>query len=284
MLLIADSGSTKCDWVLMDLSGKTLLKTSTRGLNPLAINNENILLRLKENPNLKTLKNQVAKIHFYGAGCATETPKKRMQSSLKSFFPKAQEIGVFEDMIAAVYAVTTQPGIVCILGTGSNSCYFDGKKITSKIPSMGFILMDEASGNYFGKRLLRDYYYKEMPMEIAKEFQSSFDLSPDVVKENLYNRENPRSYLGNFAEFALNNKHVSYCRQVLEEGISNFLDHHVTCYEEVKNLPVHFVGSIAFYAQDIVSEMIKSYGFEMGNVVQRPVDGLVEYYREKLKC
>jgi N-acetylglucosamine kinase-like BadF-type ATPase len=282
MFLIADSGSTKCDWVLLDGSGKMLLKTTTKGLNPSAISGESIAQRLAENADLKSIKNQVEKVHFYGAGCGTETPKQRLGERLKDFFSEAKEVNVSEDLTAAVHAVTTEPGVVCILGTGSNSCYFDGENISTKIPSMGYTLMDEASGNYFGKRLLRDYYFEKMPKETAEKFENTYDLSPDVVKENLYNKENPRSYLGGFAEFVFRDNNNPYFRRVLAEGFKEFIELHILCYEEAKNRPIHFVGSIAFYAKENIREALAEYQLEMGNIIQRPIDGLIGYYQKNI--
>lgn len=168
MVLIADGGSTKCDWILLDSKGDVKLKTRTLGLNPAVFKQEVLEERLKENSELKSICDIVETVHFYGAGCGTKTPKQNLKETLQNYFYAAKEIEVNEDMAAAVYAATTKPGIVCILGTGSNSCYFDGKDIHMAVDSLGYILMDEASGNYFGKRLIRDYYYNKMPKKLKK--------------------------------------------------------------------------------------------------------------------
>ena len=176
-------------------------KTRTKGLNPAVFEKSLLEKRLRENEELFLHKDQIETIHFYGAGCGTQKPTTMLKKVFEDFFENASVIEVKEDIIAAVYAATTAPGVVCILGTGSNSCYYDGDKIQMSVDSLGYVLMDEASGNYFGKKLICDYYYKRMPEEIATEFEQNFDLSSDAIKENLYKKDNPNTYLASFAEF-----------------------------------------------------------------------------------
>ncbi len=282
MILIADGGSTKCDWILLNAAGEQVLKTRTKGLNPAVFKTEVLETRLAENQDLLKVKNEVTKVHFYGAGCGTPKPTAALAAILKDFFSAAQEVQVKEDMVAAVYAVTDKPGIVCILGTGSNSCYFDGTGIRTAVDSLGFILMDEASGNYFGKRLIRDYYYKKMPKAIADVFEKEFDLSADVIKENIYKKENPNTYLASFAEFIFKNERNGYFYQLIVEGMRNFIEHRVLCFKEAQNVPIHFVGSIAFFSQDIIRDVAQPYRLEIGNIVQRPIDGILDYYRKHI--
>jgi len=182
MILIADGGSTKADWILLDKSGAQVLKTRTGGLNPAVFDEELMRKRLQENLDLVDYKDKVTNIYFYGAGCGTEKPTLLLKSIFESFFTNAV-VEVKEDTYAAAYAVTTKPGIVCILGTGSNSSYFDGENVETRIPSLGYILMDEASGNYFGKKLLRDYYYGKMPKKTAQLFEEQFNVDADTIKE-----------------------------------------------------------------------------------------------------
>ncbi|SNR62602.1 N-acetylglucosamine kinase [Lutibacter flavus] len=282
MILIADGGSTKADWILLDKSGEQLLKTRTGGLNP-AVSSEDLMLkRIQENEDLSKYKDKITNVYFYGAGCGTEKPTLLLKSVFESFFINAL-VEVKEDTYAATYAVTTEPGIVCILGTGSNSSYFDGTDVINGVPSLGFILMDEASGNYFGKRLIRDYYYKRMPKKSAKKFETQFDLEADTIKRNIYKENNPNTYLANFAEFIFRNERNSYSDKVLEKGINVFFKTRILTYKEVKTVPVHFVGSIAFFAKDIIEKVAKKYNVQLGKIVRRPIDGLIEYHREKLK-
>ena len=282
MILIADGGSTKADWVLLDKSGELVLKTRTGGLNPAVFDAELMKERIQENTELASYKDKITKVYFYGAGCGTEKPTLLLKSIFESFFINAI-VEVKEDTYAAAYAVTSEPGIVCILGTGSNSCYFDGEKVDVRIPSLGYILMDEASGNYFGKKLIRDYYYHKMPEHLAKQFEKEFDLNADTIKKNIYKEDNPNTYLAHYAEFILRNERNVYFNKVLHKGMKDFFKNKILPYKESQNLPVHFVGSIAFFAQDIIKDVARFNMIKLGNIIRRPIDGLIEYHRKKLK-
>lgn len=280
MTLIADGGSTKCDWVLLDNKGNQLFKTRTLGLNPAVVPEEELIFRIKDNQDLQQVFDTVEVVDFYGAGCGTLTPRKTLHSILQQLFVNAK-ISVEEDMLAAAFAVTEEPGIVCIFGTGSNSCYFDGKTARTNVASLGFILMDEASGNYFGKRLIRDYFYKKMPSQIAADFEKRFDLNPDTIKVNLYKKPNPNTYLASFAEFIFTSEEVNgYFYNLISEGVLKFIEYRILCYKEAQQVPIHFIGSIAHFSKDIIKDCLNRYNLELGNVVRRPIDGLIEYYRK----
>lgn len=296
MILITDGGSTKCDWVLLDNSGEVVFKTATSGLNPTVVPKEDLILRISSNEELKNVFKTVEALDFYGAGCGTATPRSILKEILEELFSKAK-VNVSEDLSAAVFAVTNEPGIVCILGTGSNSCYFDGTAIHAPIPALGYILMDEASGNYFGKRLLRDYYYNRMPSEIALEFERKFNLEADDIKINLYKKPNPNAYLASFAQFIFKEparqpnfeqsetggKEINpYFYNLIKEGISAFIECRILCFEKSREVPVHFIGSIAHFSEEIIKECFKEHSLELGNIVQRPIDGLIQYYRNKI--
>ena len=281
MILIADGGSTKCDWILLNSEGEIVLKTRTAGLNPAVVDEEELYLRIRENEDLKSIFTKVQVLDFYGAGCGTETPQKIFLNVLNDLFVNA-DVTVNEDLLAAVYAATAnvEPGIVCILGTGSNSCYFDGQKIHANVPSLGYVLMDEASGNYFGKRLIRDYYYQKMPQKLAKQFEKRFDLDPDVIKINVYKKSNPNAYLASFAEFIFTSEEVNgYFWKLISEGMTKFIENRVLCYKEAQNVPIHFIGSIAHFSEEMIRDAMAPYHLELGNIIRRPIDGLIEYYR-----
>lgn len=287
MMLITDGGSTKCDWILLNSEGRVLLKTRTLGLNPAVIPEVELHNRITENSDLKSVCDTIETVDFYGAGCGTKTPVALLTSVLETIFSNAS-ITVNEDTVAAVYAATTEPGIVCILGTGSNSCYFDGKEIHASVESLGYTLMDEASGNYFGKRLLRDYFYKKMPVELAAKFEERFDLDADTIKLNLYKKPNPNMYLASFAEFIFNSgEHNSsqaeeineYFYTLIHEGIVNFIDCRILCFKESQQVPVHFIGSIAHFSEKIIRDCMNPYNLELGTIIQRPIDGLIAYYQ-----
>ena len=280
MILITDGGSTKCDWILLDQKGDVILKTRTKGLNPAVVPDENIRERILANQDLLPFATKITMVDFFGAGCGTKTPIRLLTRILSEIFPLAT-VSVNEDMVAAVYAATTKPGIVCILGTGSNSCYFDGTHIHNGIESLGYSLMDEASGNYFGKRLIRDYFYKKMPSQLALEFENKFNLDPDEIKNHLYKRHNPNMYLASFAEFIFTSKEVNgYFYKLITEGMLKFIEYRILCFKESQNVPIHFIGSIAHFSEDIIKDCMKPYNLELGNIIRRPIDGLIDYYRQ----
>src|SRR5690625_3728744 len=173
MILIADSGSTNCDWVLLDNYGGIVFRTNTRGLNPDILTTQELHKRVANSEEIAHVKQDIDAVYFYGAGCGTEKNKKRLKRFFEKYFRYAT-CHVHADLMAACLSVTNEPGIVCVLGTGSNSCYFDGEQSIPTAPSLGYILMDEGSGNYFGKELLREYFYKRMPPDLAKKFRTEY--------------------------------------------------------------------------------------------------------------
>ncbi|WP_121665484.1 N-acetylglucosamine kinase [Mesonia aquimarina] len=281
MLLLADGGSTKCDWILLNEAKEEVFRTQTKGLNPSVFSEKIIRERVEANTALQEFSSQIQQVDFYGAGCGTPLPQKKLKSIFEVFFKKAQ-VNIFEDTYAAVYAATSMPGIVCILGTGSNSCYFDGKKIHTPIASLGFVVMDEASGNYFGKKLIQDYFYKKMPSKIAKEFEAAFNLDPDEIKFNLYQQENPNAYLASFAAFIFSKNEINpYFEKIITEGIQVFIENRILPIQESAEVPIHFVGSIAHFSEKIIKNSLKTYNLAAGNIIRHPIDQLTQYYQKK---
>ncbi len=282
MILIADGGSTKCDWILLDTNGEIQFKTRTKGLNPAVFSETSIRQRLFENKDLTNVREKIKRLYFYGAGCGTVRPRLILKYLFEDFFVDA-DVDVKEDTYAAVYATTSSPGIVCILGTGSNSSFFDGKTVENVVPSLGYILMDEASGNYFGKKLIRDYYYRKMPEDLRLQFSKEFNLNPDDIKLNVYKKENPNAYLASFAEFIFKNERNEYFNYVIKKGIKDFFKNKIRVFENHKEVPVHFVGSIAYFSSDIIHKVAEKHGVTIGNIIRRPIDGLIAYHQKKLK-
>ncbi|MDR9400976.1 MAG: N-acetylglucosamine kinase [Psychroflexus sp.] len=282
MIIIADGGSTKCDWILLDENGNQQFKTRTKGLNPAVFEVVTLKSRLEESEDLKSIKPQIKRVDFYGAGCGTPTPRNNLKSILTDFFPDT-EVNVEEDMLAAALAATNEPGIVCILGTGSNSCFFDGEKIHMEVESLGYVLMDEASGNYFGKRLIRDYYYKFMGDDMSREFAKRYDLDADTIKYNVYKKDNPNTYLATFAEFIFTSEERNgYFYKLIYEGMEKFIERRVMCYKNAQNVPIHFIGSIAYFSEDIIKDVAKRYHLNIGNIIRRPIDGLISHYKNNV--
>ncbi|MBB3123006.1 N-acetylglucosamine kinase-like BadF-type ATPase [Mesoflavibacter sabulilitoris] len=282
MILIVDSGSTKCDWKAVDNQGNQLLeKIRTKGLNPALLSEKKIKKVLKKSEALKKHRKEVTNIYFYGAGCGTENPKLVLKLVLHEFFPNA-EISVEEDTMAAVFATVNEPteaAVVCIMGTGSNCSYYDGKKLHQRVKSLGYTLMDDASGNYYGKELIRDYYFNHMPEEIKVAFGDKYNLDADYIKYNLYKQPNPNAYLASFAEFMILNKDSDYVKELIKKGIRRFAKNMILQYEEeLKTVPVHFAGSIAFFCQEEIKEVAKELNFTVGNFERRPIEGLVSFH------
>ncbi|GAK89163.1 hypothetical protein JCM19297_3687 [Nonlabens ulvanivorans] len=285
MILITDSGSTKCDWIALDNNGEQLFKVKTGGMNPAILTIEELPLRILESEELVAHKDQVEQLFFYGAGCGTEKPRLALENLLKNYFSNAQVV-VKEDTAAAVYAaVGDEPGIVCILGTGSNCCFSDGNTIEQRVVSLGYTLMDEASGNWYGKNLLRDYGFKNMPSDLMRKFEEAYNMDPDYLKFHLYKQPNPNAFLAHHAEFVFQNLDERYIKKLLRKGLRKFSRNMILQFrEEIKSYEVHFVGSIAHFAQARIKQVAAEFGYEVGNIVRRPIEGLVDYHRSKLKA
>ena len=284
MILIVDSGSTKTDWISVDNDGKILFSTQTLGLNPQVLSSAILKERIINNFDLYQNREQVTHLYFYGAGCGVESPQLRIRKVFNEIFKKA-DISIKEDTYAAVYAAS-KPGeksIVCILGTGSNCTYFDGKNIEQRVDSLGYVLMDEASGNFFGKQLIRSYYFNEMPNNLAKEFEKEYDLSPDTIKENIYRRENPNTYLASFSRFLIKHKDNSPFQKIIKNGLKRFINHQILQFENAHKIPIHFIGSIAFFLEKEIKDALKKDNLRMGRIVQRPIDELVTYHKRLLE-
>ncbi len=283
MILIVDSGATKADWIALDEKGEQLFLTQTLGLSPEVLTKEVIEDRLANNFELSKNRDKVTKLFFYGAGCGTERMRKFLRKIFNDFFPNAQP-EVKEDTYAAIYSTTKvgHQGIVCILGTGSNCSYYDGENLTQKVVSLGYIPMDDGSGNFFGRKLIRDYYYHKIPKDLAEKFNQGYNLDPDVIKENLYKQPNPNTYLATFARFLVENKEHPYCKGVIDKGFQQFINNQVMQFELATKVPVHFVGSIAYFLREELTRVLERNDLIVGVIRQRPIDGLVEFHRHSI--
>ncbi|WP_299391324.1 N-acetylglucosamine kinase [uncultured Gelidibacter sp.] len=287
MILIVDSGSTKCDWISVDNNGKQLLeKIRTSGLNPEILKEKKLYKTIRKSEELMKHKREVTHIFFYGAGCGTESPRLLLKGVLEDIFVNA-EVEVTEDTMAAVRATLNhddEAAIVCILGTGSNCSYYDGERIDQRVQSLGYSLMDDASGNFYGKQMIRDYYFNHMPEAIKVSFADKYNMDADYIKYNLYKNPTPNAYLASFAEFMFLNIDSPYIQDMIKDGIRLFAKNMIFQYKnEVEKVPVHFAGSIAFFAETQIKEVAEEMGFTVGNVVRRPIEGLVAYHTKKLK-
>jgi N-acetylglucosamine kinase-like BadF-type ATPase len=277
MLLIADSGSTKCDWILYKNDCENPVRIRTKGLNPAILSKKALKKIITDDLELLKYKDLVTSIHFFGAGCGTEINQTKVNRILSSFFEKAKS-STNEDIMAAVYATTSEPAVVCILGTGSNCCFYDGNNVHLKTPSLGYIVMDEGSGNYFGKVLLRKYYYDQMPPELRFSFEKHYNLKEKKVIKKLYQSSTPNKYLAEFARFLFENEEHPFIKNIIIEGMDLFVENHILRYsEELKTVPLHFVGSIAFHGQKYIKIALHKKGLKASNFIRRPIDNLVNH-------
>lgn len=279
MKLLVDSGSTKADWIAIDENGKVLFTTQTLGLNPEVLDKEEVINRLEDKFDISHNKTKATHLFFYGAGCGTDRMKNFLSEVFQEYFPNAVVV-VHEDTYAAVYATTPKDdeAIVCILGTGSNCSYFDGKVLHQKVQSLGYIAMDDGSGNRFGRHLLRGYYFNKMPSDLAKEFEEEYNVDADYIKANLYKEANPNAYLATFAKFIIKHKDTEFCKKIIYKELKKFVKNYIMQYDNCKDIPVHFVGSIAFYLKDELTDILNQYDIKVGNVLRRPIDGLIAYH------
>ncbi|HLA54778.1 MAG TPA: hypothetical protein VK623_01640 [Flavobacterium sp.] len=279
MKLLVDSGSTKADWISIDDSGKVLFTTQTLGLNPEVLGKDQVISRLDDKFDISHNRKSVTHLYFYGAGCGTERMRNFLGGIFKEYFPKAV-ISVHEDTYAAVYATTprNEKAIVSILGTGSNCSYFDGLVLHQKVQSLGYIAMDDCSGNQFGRHLIRGYYFGKMPKDLAVKFEKDYDLDADVIKHHLYKEPNPNAYLATFAKFIIEYKDHEYCQKIIFSAMEDFVENYIKQYDNHKEVPVHFIGSIAFYLKDELKKVLDKHKIKLGNVLRRPIDGLIAYH------
>ena len=283
MILVVDSGSTKTDWIALDKNGKEIFSTKTLGLNPQMLSNEILNERIKNNFDIYKNRKSVEKLFFYGAGCGVESTQERILKVFNSIFINS-EFDIREDTYAAVYSAVDigTPSIVNIIGTGSNCSYYDGEKVIQKVQSLGYVLMDYASGNYYGKYLIRAYYFNKMPEDLREKFAKNYDLSPNSIKNKLYREENPNTYLAGFAKFLIENKSNEYFKEIIFKGLERFIDYQILQYDDFSKVDIHYVGSIAYYLRDEITKIGKKYNLKTGRFIQRPIIGLVDYHKRNI--
>jgi N-acetylglucosamine kinase-like BadF-type ATPase len=280
MILVADSGSTKCDWMFKGITPVPRHFESV-GLNPFFMKKEQIVKEVK-----KTFKDitveKFTKLYFYGSGCSTDANKEHIKSALSQVFVNA-EIYVSHDMDGSALATCgNKEGIACILGTGSNACYWGGKSILQQIPKfgLGFILGDEGSGMHMGKLLLKAYFYNEMPINIRLYFDNTFPDKEDIIN-SIYNKPNPNAYLASYAKFLAENVNFKYIESIVLTAFREFFTTHIVKYGKHKSVPVHFVGSIASVFQPQLQQVAKEFKVNIGNIIKQPINNLFEYHQKQ---
>lgn len=275
-ILIADSGSTKTEWCfLKDNKRKKIL---TQGMSPYFLS-ESQLSDVIKNELLPKLHGLSAdEIFFYGTGCGQSLHANMVNRAIKQHFKNAK-VKVEHDLLGAAKALCGKDkGIACILGTGSNSCYFNGKKILKNSPGLGFILGDEGSGAYLGKKVVQYYMYNTFDDELQERFESSFKVSASEILDAVYKKPLPNRYLAGFAIFLAENRGHFMIENIIEDGLNDFFFTHLYKYKETWKMPIHFIGSIAYGFKDVLKDLCDTYELELGLVLKSPMPGLIKYH------
>ena len=280
MILIADSGSTKCDWAVCNKEGEILSIHKTLGFNPKYSSFDSITLELN-NSELNSIKIDIQEVFFYGAGCSSESKNIIIKEPLQSFFSNAK-ITIKHDLEAALKSTYMgYPIISCILGTGSNSCIFDGENIIENAPSLGYIAGDEASGNFFGKQLINLYVNNALPNNIVSKFEDWTPERKNEIIENIYSIQRPNLYLASFFPFMYENKEEAIFDDIFNNGIQIFFDLHIKCFDNYKKYPLTFVGSVSFYLSNYINVIARKEGMKVQQILQSPIENLVSDHFRK---
>lgn len=278
-MLIAESGSTKTDWRLVNEEGK-IEQFITAGFNPFHQNSDSITEEITKNL-LPQLKTEIKEVHFYGAGCSSESMCEIVEIGLKKCFPSAV-LFVNHDLLAAARGLCGhEPGIAAILGTGSNSCMFDGQNITMNIPALGYILGDEGSGAYMGKRLLADYIIGKLPEKLATDLAEKSGLTKDNIFEAVYMKPLPNRFLASFGKFLFQRLDEPYVINLVRNSFVDFFDRYICRYPRYDELPVHFTGSIAFYFSKVLHDVANEKKVIVGRIIETPAAALTLYHTGK---
>ena len=277
MVLIVESGSTKSDWVLLSPENKQDVYSSM-GFNPYFHSSAVIENELRRHAELMSHAEKIQQIYFYGAGCSSSEMNDIVKLGLTNVFTNAH-IHIDHDLMACAYATYSgNPSICCIIGTGSNSCYFDGKTVSEVVPALGYILGDEGSGTYFGKKLLSAFLYHQLPKHVEEDFVKEYAIDKNEIVNKVYRNENANVYIASFMPFIAKHKDELFFQKMIEDGLRHFIEVHVCCYPNYKDVEINFVGSIASVFRNALDRAANSLDARIGRVVQKPVEGLVSYH------
>lgn len=276
-ILIADSGATKCEWTVVERE-KTRKTVFTGGISPYFLNGPQIIELTTRDLLPEIRKYTITDIYYYGTGCKNADNRKMIAKALSTVFPGAK-VAVETDLLAAARSVCGhEKGIACILGTGCNSAYYNGSKLAKNSPGLGYVLGDEGSGAYLGKKVLQYYLYNTFDEELRYRFEDRFRLSENEILDRVYKQPLPNRFLASFTMFLAENRGHFMVENIVEDGLNDFFFYHLNKYNESWKYPVHFVGSVAFGFRDVIAELCRSYEFELGKIVQNPMGGLVTYH------
>ena len=276
-ILIADSGATKAEWCLIHNGKKKIL--FTQGISPYFLSTDQIAELVQRELKSQLKNKEVDQIFYYGTGCANPINAKNVKKALLKVFNDSS-VTVKTDLMAAARAVCGhEKGIACILGTGSNSCYFNGRTIVKNSPGIGYVLGDEGSGAYLGKKVIQYYLYNTFDEDLRTRFDARFVTTPSEILDNVYKKPLPNRYLASFTMFLAENRGHYMIENIIEDGLNDFFFQHLCKYAEVWKYPVSFVGSVASGFRDVLQELCNSYEFELGTVLKNPMEGLIKYHK-----
>ena len=278
MILIADSGSTKTDWCVVE-NGQPIQQISTKGINPFFQSEEEISNEIATSllPQLKT--NALDAVYFYGAGCGFPDKIAMVHRAITKHLQIKREVEVNTDMLAVAHGLCQhEAGIACIMGTGSNSCYYDGKQIVSNVSPLGFILGDEGSGAVLGKLLVGDILKNQMTPELKEKFLKQFGLTPADIIDHVYRKPFPNRFLASLSPFLAQNIDEPCIHALVLGSFKSFLKRNVMQYENFRNSKVHFIGSVAFYYKTILAEAAQEMNIQLGTIIKSPMEGLIKYH------
>jgi glucosamine kinase len=278
-ILIADSGSTTCEWCFISKGRKKII--NTQGASPYFLNELQLvdMMRKELLPSLK--KSVPARVYFYGTGCAAAANRAIVRRAIKRIFPNTR-IAVEDDLTGAARALCGRnKGIVVNLGTGSFSAYYNGRKIIRKSPGLGYVLGDEGSGAYLGKKVIQHYLYQTFDTEMHHKFERKYQITASEILESVYKKPLPNRYIASFTMFLSENRGHYMIDNIIEDGLRDFFTVHLTIYPETGKIPIFFTGSVAFGFQDILKELCKNFGWETGRFIAKPMEGLIAYHKNK---
>ncbi|MFZ4260798.1 N-acetylglucosamine kinase [Sphingobacterium sp. HJSM2_6] len=276
MILVADSGSSRSDWML-HLPDSKPLSFSTKGLNPFFVSEKEITSTLSEVQEIIPYIAEIQEVYFFGAGCSTPDRRELVSNALSQIFPNSF-VAVESDLLGSAYATFgEEKGLIANIGTGSDISFYDGEVLSSSIHGIGYVLGDEGSGAWFGKHLITTYLYESMPRDLMRKFKESHPINKDVIIKNVYQKDRPNAYLASFATFMADNRSHPYIDTLLRNGFDEFVRTNIMTYPNYWEYPCHFVGRIAYHFDIHLREICALHGVKVGVILKSPIEALFHY-------
>jgi N-acetylglucosamine kinase-like BadF-type ATPase len=277
MILVADSGSSKTDWLLTTPQQESIAFKTT-GLNPYFLTEKEIVKVIQDQvPDMVAYANDITEIYFFGAGCSSPDRHEIVSNAISQLFNRAF-ISVDSDLLGCAYATCGhEKGICCVMGTGSNISFFDGENIHDGQHGLGFVLGDEGAGTWFGKAMITDFLYGNMPADISERFDKAYGINKEIVIKNVYQKPNANTYLATFSKFVSEIKTTPYGQALLEKGLLEFIESNIKSYPEYHKYKCHFVGSIAYFFSEELTALCHQQGVKTGKIIKQPINDLMAF-------